>query len=172
MGKTRLRGYVRGAVHGAGGKKKFLPYCGVISGARPIEEIESFKANDTAVTFNGAGAVTSGTFAGRMWQAQRLGASTDTVMNAPSGSGSVPEWDGAHLMTGYAAIRWALQYDPDKYPTGTPKPQWVIKGVKAYDPRLDSTYDGGSGSHRIDDEDTWEWKANPWLHALPLILAR
>jgi hypothetical protein len=42
----------------------------------------------------------------------------------------------------------------------------VAKWVKTYDPRLDSTYPGGSGSHRWDDESTWAWSENPGLHAL------
>lgn len=31
------------------------------------------------------------------------------------------------------------------------------KGAKFYDPRLDSTVSGGSGTHRADDQSTWEW---------------
>ncbi len=37
--------------------------------------------------------------------------------------------------------------------------------MKVYDPRLDSTFPGGSGSHRIDDESTFEYSDNPALHA-------
>ena len=39
--------------------------------------------------------------------------------------------------------------------------QWV----KAYDPRLDSSFPGGSGSHVLGDESTYEWTENPALHA-------
>jgi hypothetical protein len=44
------------------------------------------------------------------------------------------------------------------------------KGAKVYDPRLDSTVDGGSGSHRADDQTTWAWdddaSRNPALQEL------
>jgi hypothetical protein len=39
----------------------------------------------------------------------------------------------------------------------------VVKGKKVYDPRLDSTQTGGSGSHRLADPTTWEWSDNPAL---------
>jgi hypothetical protein len=48
----------------------------------------------------------------------------------------------------------------------------VIKGVKVYDPRLDSTYPGGSGSCRALDEATYVYSENPWLHALTFALGR
>ncbi len=38
-----------------------------------------------------------------------------------------------------------------------------IKGRPVYDPRLDSTREGGSGSHRQDDPSTWEWSNNAAL---------
>lgn len=59
-----------------------------------------------------------------------------------------------------------LTYDPDIFPTGLPNITARIRGAKVYDPREDSTVDGGSGSHRADDPDTWEWSENPALHAL------
>ncbi|MFA9200495.1 MAG: hypothetical protein ACEQR8_04795, partial [Cypionkella sp.] len=44
------------------------------------------------------------------------------------------------------------------------------QGALVYDPRLDSTVTGGSGSHRADDQTTWEWdddaSRNPALQAL------
>lgn len=44
------------------------------------------------------------------------------------------------------------------------------KGALVYDPRLDSTVDGGSGSHRADDQTTWAWdddaSRNPALQEL------
>src|SRR3546814_6035561 len=40
------------------------------------------------------------------------------------------------------------------------------------DPRKDSTYPGGSGSHRALNESTYEWSDNPALHALTWALGR
>jgi hypothetical protein len=41
----------------------------------------------------------------------------------------------------------------------------VVGGVKVYDPRLDST-NGGSGSHRMNDQSTWAFSENQRLCAL------
>jgi hypothetical protein len=38
-----------------------------------------------------------------------------------------------------------------------------IKGLKVYDPRLDSTVAGGSGAHRANNPATWAWSDNPAL---------
>lgn len=46
------------------------------------------------------------------------------------------------------------------WPGGRPRFGFVIKGAFCYDPRLDDTVTGGSGPHRIDDPDTWEWTEN------------
>ena len=44
--------------------------------------------------------------------------------------------------------------------------QAVVKGKKVYNPNLDSTVTGGSGSHRKDDNSTWEYSDNPILQLL------
>src|SRR3546814_4163680 len=44
--------------------------------------------------------------------------------------------------------------------------------VKVYDPRLDSTYPGGSGPCRPLQENTYVYSENPWLHALTWALGR
>lgn len=47
------------------------------------------------------------------------------------------------------------------WPGGRPHFGFVVKGKLCYDPRLDSTVSGGSGSHRWEDPSTWEWSENP-----------
>lgn len=171
MGRCGVGGNVVAALTSYGDKNKFLHYVVALSGAGPIDSIESFAANETTVSFS-SGAATTSPYTGKMWQVTQLGATTDGVLTTPPAAGSIPEWDGAHKMTGYAAARWALQFDPDVYPTGTPKPLWVVKGAKCYDPRLDSTYPGGSGSQRSNNKTTWAWSANPWINALTFILGQ
>lgn len=39
----------------------------------------------------------------------------------------------------------------------------VVRGMMCYDPRLDSTFPGGAGSHRLATTSTWEWTDNPAL---------
>lgn len=108
----------------------------------------------------------------KMWQSTRLGAQPDTALPAPSAAGSVPEFDSAHILSGLACARWCLVADATAYGAGTPKPTWVVWGPAVYDPRLDSTYPGGSGSQRWNDETTWAYSDNPFLHGLAWIIGR
>ena len=75
-------------------------------------------------------------------------------------------------MRGLAGSIMSCEYDTAKYPTGVVKPQVVVEGVTAYDPRQDSTYPGGSGPQRATDESTWAYSQNPYLHALTWIIGR
>ena len=86
------------------------------------------------------------------------------------------DWTTAHTLRGhaYAVTMFALW---DKVETlwesGDPQNvKFLVKGKKIYDPRLDDTQiiddttspvTYGSGSHRTDDDTTWEWSDNPAL---------
>jgi hypothetical protein len=68
---------------------------------------------------------------------------------------------GSRRYTGcaYIYIRYVV-LPPDESPFGGSIPSRITirgKGAKFYDPRKDSTVPGGSGSHRADDQSTWEW---------------
>lgn len=72
------------------------------------------------------------------------------------GTGSF--WTSRSSFTGcsYLAITWKL--DAKVWPQGIPaKMVTIVDGCPVYDPRLDSTA-GGSGSHRADDQSTWEFE--------------
>src|SRR3546814_1653508 len=85
-----------------------------------------------------------------------------------------PGWTSQHKLSGIAHALWAVRYDAkgDHFAAGVPEPQWIGKWVRVYDPRKDSTYPGGSGSHRALNESTYEWSDNPALHALTWALGR
>lgn len=55
-------------------------------------------------------------------------------------------------------------YDQDVFTAGPPQISAQMSGAVVYDPRLDTTA-GGSGAHREDDPDTWEFSENPALLA-------
>jgi hypothetical protein len=107
---------------------------------------------------------------GRMWQTQTRGLQPDTYLPDIGGAGTIPEWTVAHALSGLCHTRWALQSDTKAFPTGSPKPLWVLRGPAVYDPRQDSTYPGGSGTQRASDPTTWAWSQNPFLHALTWLL--
>ena len=83
------------------------------------------------------------------------------------------EWKDTDLGKEIARVHFVFLYDPDIYPSGAPSQlSAVIRGVRAYDPRLDST-NGGSGAHRFADPSTWAWTDNSallwaWYMASPL----
>src|SRR3546814_18164779 len=67
-----------------------------------------------------------------------------------------------------------LRYDSKgkHFQNGVPDVLWIVQGVKVYDPRLDSTYPGGSGACRAGDESTYVYSQNPYLHALTWCIGR
>jgi hypothetical protein len=182
MGRTATAGNMVFA-QTAGSKNKYLNYVTVYSAAGPIDSYESFLVNGSPVTFgtdSGEGA--SGYYQNRMWRRTQLGArpesdwlrwtATGTKDTPADHSGLPAEWSSTHKLSGLAADLWALQYNSNVYSSGPPRKLAVGKWVKVYDPRLDSTYPGGSGAHRANNEATWTWSENPYLHALTWVIGR
>lgn len=145
----------------------------VLSGAGPINAIESFQADRVTVSFSSGAAL--GSYAGWMWQTQQLGASPESAALRVTPGGTLPPgWTTAAKLSGMAAAMWTLRYDQKGkfYAQGVPVPRWIVQGVKVYDPRLDSTYPGGSGTCRAGVESTYVYSENPYLHALTFALGR
>lgn len=74
-----------------------------------------------------------------------------------------------HRLRGIAYIAASFQYDAKGMFTSVPEITVVVKGRKLYDPRLDGSITGGSGSHRIADPTTYEWSNNAALCLLDYI---
>jgi hypothetical protein len=175
VGETYFGGVMRHDV-GYGGKvgKVQNPYSGsvmVYSACGPVEGLVGMYADFLSVPFSGSAA--TGYYAGFMYRDYQLGATPEAAALTPQWPG-MPGWGAAYKLSGKAAILWGMKFDKDGkiYASGAPQVGAIWKGVKAYDPRLDSTYPGGSGSHRIDDETTWAYTQNPSLHALTYIYGR
>lgn len=151
-----------------------LMYYGVVSvlsGAGPIDSIVSFSADDEAVTFDGNGKATTSQYANELWFKSKLGAQPDTALVSPTGlknSVTLPNWTSDHKLSGKACYMVVMGENSKQtaFPTGEIKPLVVIRGLKVYDPRLDSTYPGGSGSCRLATPSTWVYSDNPILWAL------
>lgn len=139
----------------------------VISAAGPIDSFESYWADYSQVSLDGSG-FALGWYDGYLKVQTRLGARPETAHVPFSGGSSMPGWGSAHKLSGFASYMHRLEFDEDgkRFASGIPQFGWIGKMVKVYDPRLDSTYPGGSGSHRWDDESTFTWSENPALHAL------
>ena len=154
-------------------KHDILAFVAMLSIAGPIHSIEKFTADNELVTFAPNGDA-NGRFYRYMAQDLSLGNSPSTALALQFGGKPFPDWTSSHKLNGIAHAQWAMRFDTDGdlYGAGAPEPAWVGKWVKVYDPRKDSTYPGGSGSHRALDEATYEWSDNPGLHALTWALGR
>tara|TARA_Y100001933_G_scaffold264586_1_gene331107 strand:+ start:1790 stop:3757 length:1968 start_codon:yes stop_codon:yes gene_type:complete len=133
---------------------RFMPV--VYSGGGPVEGI-SPRTDFAAV---------SSWYSGFLYTDTQLGACPEADALSPQWSGA-PGWSSSSRLSGQAAIGWSLKFDKNgkRFAGGLPVMGAYGQWVKVYDPRLDSTFPGGSGSHRIGDETTYEYSANPALHA-------
>lgn len=93
------------------------------------------------------------------------GASDLFLACAPPG-----HWTAQHRLRGICHVPLAFAWAPDAFQSGPPNPTFVVSGKKLYDPRLDSTRSGGSGSHRSDDDSTWAHSSNSALCLLDYLL--
>lgn len=173
MGRTLVAGNI--VYHEAHGKdNQFNSFAVVLSGAGPIESLDSFRVEGAEVSFSAGSAL--GGYAGWMWQVTQNGhAPAPTALAVPAAVGSAaPGWTATHKLSGMAAALWTLKFDKKQkiYAAGTPQPGWIGHWVRVYDPRLDSTYPGGAGSCRALDEASYVWSENPYLHALTWLLGR
>jgi hypothetical protein len=96
----------------------------------------------------------------------RLGERPDTALVPPL-SAPAPGWSSAHKLSSVACIGWGHKFDKDgeRFASGLPTRGVLAKWALVYDPRKDSTRPGGSGSHRLGNEATYEWSELPALHA-------
>ncbi len=120
-----------------------------------------------------SGTAVGGAYAGSMWLDQQLGAVPESrALAGPQGN--FPGWSAAHKLSGLAADLWTLKFDSKGkiYPNGVPQRGRIVEGVYVYDPRLDSTYPGGSGACRLGQEASYVWSECPALHALTWAFGR
>ncbi len=177
MGRTRMSGLrFFAATNTRPGYTKFndlLWFGALLSIGGQIDSIEKFTADGEVVTFDTSGNAV-GNFRDYMAQKVHLGGPMSTALNLSLGGGTAPGWTSAHKLSGITHAMWCLRYNKqgEMYGAGAPEPAWIGKWVKVYDPRLDSTYPGGSGPCRALQESTYVWSDNPGLHALTWALGR
>ncbi len=148
----------------------------VYSGAGPVEGLDQFYADDVAMSFDANGEATNGgNFAGNMWlyttpgdQPQSAALANDSVLNSQIGSNAFEGWLSTSKISGKAHSLLTLRQDSKlkTYAGGIPRTRFKMRGIKMYDPRLDSTVAGGSGSHRVVDQSTYAYSENPAIAAL------
>lgn len=187
IGANNPQPYLMGRCYSGGVKLYDVGYGGKINGVYnpyrfmvigysccgPVEELEALQFDYQTISFDGSGEAV-GYYSEYFWRDYQLGERPEADALSPHFSGT-PQWGSSYKLSGHAAIGHSFIWSKKgKRFTGGQIPAIgaIWKGVKVYDPRLDSTYSGGSGSHRIADESTWEYSRNPALHALTYAYGR
>ncbi len=158
-----------------GSDNRYQSIVTVYSGAGPVNAFGTFTADGETCSFAGSyGRQSTGTWNDIFWRDTTLGAQPETALQTPADksdptiAGSMPAWGASYKLSGKAAsmLTMAMDKDRERWPNGEPQPLQLIEGILCWDPRLDSTYPGGSGDCRLDDASTWVYSENPYLHAL------
>lgn len=129
---------------------------------------------DEKRAWTAAGGV-QGEFVGYLTVAAILEGNAGNAINISARMGTTRRFTGL----AYVHLRFKLTGNSKK--TDSPFAQSIPsritirgKGALTYDPRLDSTVPGGSGSHRADDQSTWAWSddasRNPAIQLLWFLL--
>lgn len=161
IGESYSAGILRHRVgYGATLKKvpnPFLWEVKVFSGVGPVEALVQEQFDFGAV---------GGYYSGFYSSTSQLGQRPESGALTPP-FGAAPAWSSSHKLSGCAAIGGNYKFDKDGkvFASGTPLHGAIWRGEKVYDPRLDSTYPGGSGSCRLGVESTYVYSASPPLHA-------
>ena len=125
------------------------------------DALEGFFVDDTYHAFTGDGTVAG--FNGQLEVFFRDGRWDQTVPSILTTHG--PGWTANDRGRGVAHVVVAYKSDDEKaknpvWTAGRPRFRWVLRGLRCYQPRKDSTV-GGSGAHRWDNPATWQWTENP-----------
>lgn len=138
-----------------------MVWCG-----RRIHGFVRHYGHDKALTLDGSGNVTSHYKRGDSRYVTirtRLGLDVETAYDDVVSVFS-PAWTSEHRGDGLASVRMSARTPKDKYymevfPNQMPEHSAIGDGMLLYDPRKDSSV-GGSGSHRWDDHNSWEFSSN------------
>jgi hypothetical protein len=171
IGRTFAGGRIVHVDGYGGAENPYRSYVIAFSGGGQSDSIESVLIDRSPVSVGPGGA--SGYYAGFMWLSTQLGATPEAAA-LPAPFAGFPGWGASHKLSGYAAGLWTLKFDKKgkKFASGQPEFGVVGKWVKVYDPRLDSTFPGGSGPCRALQENTYVWSQNGPLHGLTWALGR
>ncbi len=163
IGRTGAAGnivYRKGS--GDGDSNKYETITTVMS-LGPAASLDTLYCDRKPVSFSGTSAI-GAPYSERLWMARQRGLCPETgALN--TGIGNKPGWTPSHKLSGLAADQVTLLYDAKGKNTFTTEPQMLRVGhwVLCYDAREDSTYPGGSGPQRANDEATWQWSNNPYV---------
>lgn len=145
----------------------------IVTASHAVQSIDEIWFDEKLAWTAGGGV--QGQFVGYLTVATRTEGSAANAINISARMGSTRRFTGL----AYIHLRFKLTGNSKK--TESPFAQSIPsritirgKGAKVYDPRLDSTVPGGSGSQRADNQSTWAWDddgaRNPALQLLWYLL--
>ena len=148
-------------------------YMAIILSEGEVNDISSIFINDNQVTWSGDIAdntqITVGSGDANFYSGASLitcephfGTDSQTASTLLS---TLSSWTSDHRLRGLCYLAIRFEWNQDKFGS-LPTVQAVVQGKKVYNPNLDSTVTGGSGSHRADTSSTWEYSDNPILQLL------
>lgn len=183
VGRCELKGHlVHSEAHGRDREEVPNPWRTdtiVLTGGGPVVAIDTLYANKEALAFDGTSGWETGYFDKYLRRDTQLGAtpesgSLDWTSTDPGTPPTFDNWTGTRKISGMAAMQFGMLLDAEEthYRSGPPEFSAVGRWTEHYDPRLDSTVAGGSGSHRIDDETTFEYSTNGVIQALTYAYGR
>jgi len=136
------------------------PYCFMYGEKKELLPVATIGGEAAHYRVNGFGSAISIRFYdGRPGQPVDMKLVNDTVS-----LGS--RWKITSTNAGKAYVVVERTYDSDLFDKGRPEFEFVLRGLREYDPRKDSTVVGGSGPQRINDVSTWVHTKNPAVHRL------
>lgn len=131
----------------------------IVVASHAVQSIDTIYFDDKIAWTLAGGA--QGEFAGYLTVTPILEGNAGNAINIGARMGTSRRYTGC----AYVHIQYKLTGNTKKtespFAQSVPTRMTIIgKGWKTYDPRLDSTVAGGSGSHRANDQTTWAWDAN------------
>lgn len=165
---TRKVGGTLAFLETSGTDNQYL-YMALILGEGEIDDITSIFVNDNEVTFDGdlsdnternVASSDSNYYkdsASLIKVRPHYGADDQTACSLLS---TLSSWTSNHRLRGVAYLSLRFEWNSDAFGS-IPTVNAIVKGKKIYNPNLDGTKTGGTGSHREDTSSTWEYSDNP-----------
>ncbi len=148
-------------------------YMAIVLSEGEINDISAIFINDNQVTWSGDIAdntsITVGSGDANFYDGASL-ITCEPHFGSDSQSAStllstLSSWTSNHRLRGLAYLALKFEWNQDKFGS-LPSVNAIVQGKKVYNPNLDGTVTGGSGSHRADTSSTWEYSDNPVLQLL------
>jgi len=152
-------------------------YMIIVLGEGEIDDITSIYVNDNIVTWSGDLADnterTVGSGDSNYYKADPTvdGSSAESLITVRPHYGTdaqtydtlvggLTSWTSNHRLRGLSYLALKFKWNSDAF-GGVPQIHALVKGKKVYNPNLDGSITGGTGSHRQNTSSTWAYSDNP-----------